>query len=121
MYACWEWGCLRVLSAWGRLGHIRLPPYGSRRLHNRTSQRTHPLYCPLHSHLRDMMKKDWIQRLRPRNPMPETRVQIIGAHAAVPTSITAPGWQQPLVIAAPRNVAGSRPEMKERARRWQHP
>ena len=40
MYACWEWGCLRVLRAWGRLGLIRLPPYGSRHLHDRTL--THP-------------------------------------------------------------------------------
>ena len=40
MCACWEWGCLRVLRAWGRLGLIRLPPYGSRHLHDRTL--THP-------------------------------------------------------------------------------
>jgi len=40
VYACWEWGCLRVLRAWGRLGLIRLPPYGSRHLHDRTL--THP-------------------------------------------------------------------------------
>jgi len=40
MYACWEWGCLRVLRAWGRLGLIRLPPYGSRHLYDRTL--THP-------------------------------------------------------------------------------
>jgi len=40
VHACWEWGCLRVLRAWGRLGLIRLPPYGSRQLYNRTS--THP-------------------------------------------------------------------------------
>jgi len=36
VYACWELGCLRVLRAWGRLGLIRLPPYGSRHLHDRT-------------------------------------------------------------------------------------
>lgn len=36
MYTCWEWRCLRVLRAWGRLGLIRLPPYGSRHLHDRT-------------------------------------------------------------------------------------
>jgi len=36
VYACWERGCLRVLRAWGRLGLIRLPPYGSRHLHDRT-------------------------------------------------------------------------------------
>ena len=36
MYACWDWGCLRVLRAWGRLGLIRLPPYGSRLLYDRT-------------------------------------------------------------------------------------
>jgi len=40
VYACWEWGFLRVLKAWGRLGLIRLPPYGSRHLHDRTL--THP-------------------------------------------------------------------------------
>ena len=40
LYACWEWGCLRVLRAWGRLGLLRLPPYGSRYLHDRTL--THP-------------------------------------------------------------------------------
>jgi len=40
VYACWEWGCLRVLRAWGRLGLIRLPPYGSRHLYDRTL--THP-------------------------------------------------------------------------------
>ena len=40
MYACWEWGWLRVLRAWGRLGLIRLPPYCSRHLHDRTV--THP-------------------------------------------------------------------------------
>ena len=40
VYACWEWGCLRVLRAWGRLGLIMLPPYGSRHLHDRTL--THP-------------------------------------------------------------------------------
>ena len=36
MYACWEWGCLRVLRAWERLGLMRLPPYGSCHLHDRT-------------------------------------------------------------------------------------
>jgi len=40
VYACWEWGCLRVSGAWGRLGLIRRPPYGSRHLHDRTL--THP-------------------------------------------------------------------------------
>jgi len=40
VHACWEWGCLRVLRASGRLGLIRLPPYGSRHLYDRTL--THP-------------------------------------------------------------------------------
>ena len=55
------------------------------------------------------MKKDWIQWLRPRHPMPETHVQIIRAHAAVPTSIAAPGggsslWQlqRPGIVTAGR-------------------
>ena len=40
MYACREWGCLRVLRARGRLGPIRLPSYGSRQLYDRAL--THP-------------------------------------------------------------------------------
>ena len=39
MYTCWWWGCLRVLRAWGRLGLMRLLPYGSRHLYDRTSMR----------------------------------------------------------------------------------
>jgi len=39
VYACREWGCLRVLRAWGRLGLVRLPPDGSRHLHDRTLTR----------------------------------------------------------------------------------
>jgi len=36
VYACWEWGCSRVLRAWGRLGLTRLPPSGSCHLFRRT-------------------------------------------------------------------------------------
>ena len=40
VYACWEWGYLRVLRAWGRVGLFRLPPYGSLNFHDRSL--THP-------------------------------------------------------------------------------
>jgi len=58
VYACWEWGCLRVLRAWGRLGLIRLPPYGPRHLYDRTL--THPPTVLPASHVRGPGEDDHV-------------------------------------------------------------
>ena len=65
VYACWEWGCLRVLRAWGRLGLIRLAFYGSRHLYDRAITRPPTVLPASHGDgLRDIFdgRAYWAQR-----------------------------------------------------------